>query len=41
MEESLYFLVSPKDVVVARVRDMDDHISYLIENKRYEVRFGL
>ena len=36
-EENLFFIVSPKDVVVSRLRDMDDHISWLMEHERYEV----
>lgn len=35
-EENLYFIVSPKDVVVARLRDQDDHITWLMEHDRYE-----
>lgn len=36
VKESLYFLISPKDVVVAKLRDHDDHITWLLEHKRYE-----
>ncbi|CAI9735685.1 sorting-associated 41 homolog isoform X1 [Octopus vulgaris] len=36
VEESLYFLISPKDVVVAKLRDQDDHITWLLEHERYE-----
>ncbi|XP_035827939.1 vacuolar protein sorting-associated protein 41 homolog isoform X2 [Aplysia californica] len=35
-EENLYFIVSPKDVVVARLRDQDDHITWLMEHEQYE-----
>ncbi|XP_076460755.1 vacuolar protein sorting-associated protein 41 homolog [Babylonia areolata] len=35
-EENLFFIVSPKDIVVAKLRDMDDHISWLMEHERYE-----
>ncbi|CAG5117731.1 unnamed protein product, partial [Candidula unifasciata] len=35
-EENLYFIVSPKDVVVARLRDQDDHITWLMDHGRYE-----
>lgn len=38
-DENLYFIVSPKDVVVAKLRDQDDHISWLMEHGRYEVDF--
>ncbi|KAL8579065.1 hypothetical protein ACOMHN_036004 [Nucella lapillus] len=35
-EENLFFIISPKDVVIARLRDMDDHIYWLMEHERYE-----
>ncbi|KAK0051675.1 vacuolar protein sorting-associated protein 41 [Biomphalaria pfeifferi] len=35
-EENLFFIVSPKDIVVAKLRDQDDHISWLMEYKKYE-----
>ncbi|XP_059151993.1 vacuolar protein sorting-associated protein 41 homolog isoform X2 [Physella acuta] len=35
-DENLYFIVSPKDVVVAKLRDQDDHITWLMEHGRYE-----
>eukprot|EP01114_Cavostelium_apophysatum_P004970 TRINITY_DN1546_c0_g1_i1.p1 TRINITY_DN1546_c0_g1~~TRINITY_DN1546_c0_g1_i1.p1 ORF type:complete len:976 (-),score=258.51 TRINITY_DN1546_c0_g1_i1:28-2796(-) len=34
--ESLFYVVSPKDIIVAKPRDLDDHISWLMERKRYE-----
>ena len=34
--ESLFYVVSPRDVVVAKPRDLDDHITWLLENERYE-----
>jgi hypothetical protein len=40
-EENLFFIVSPKDVVVARLRDMDDHITWLMEHERYEANIFL
>ncbi|CAG0885065.1 unnamed protein product [Darwinula stevensoni] len=30
-EEGLYFIVSPKDVVIGKLRDTDDHIDWLLE----------
>lgn len=30
-EDSLYYVVAPKDVVVARQRDVDDHVSWLLQ----------
>lgn len=34
--ENLMLIVSPKDVVVARPRDMDDHLDFLMERERHE-----
>lgn len=34
--ESLFYIVSPKDVVVAKERDQDDHIDWLLDKKKYE-----
>eukprot|EP01119_Soliformovum_irregulare_P019120 TRINITY_DN5998_c0_g1_i1.p1 TRINITY_DN5998_c0_g1~~TRINITY_DN5998_c0_g1_i1.p1 ORF type:complete len:882 (+),score=254.78 TRINITY_DN5998_c0_g1_i1:60-2705(+) len=34
--DSLFYVVSPRDIVVARPRDLDDHISWLMDKKRYE-----
>jgi hypothetical protein len=34
--ESLFYVVSPHDVVVAKPRDLDDHVSWLLERKMYE-----
>eukprot|EP01111_Echinosteliopsis_oligospora_P016112 TRINITY_DN6578_c0_g1_i1.p1 TRINITY_DN6578_c0_g1~~TRINITY_DN6578_c0_g1_i1.p1 ORF type:complete len:893 (+),score=224.14 TRINITY_DN6578_c0_g1_i1:30-2708(+) len=34
--ESLFYIVTPGDIVVAKPRDLDDHISWLMERKRYE-----
>lgn len=39
--ESLFYIVSPRDVVVAKERDQDDHIDWLLEKKKYEVVFIL
>eukprot|EP00808_Paulinella_micropora_P028449 g15869.t1 len=33
--ESLFYIVSPKDIVVARPRDLDDHITWLLEHEMY------
>jgi hypothetical protein len=33
--EDLFFVVSPKDVVVARPRDAADHVSWLVDQQRY------
>ncbi|CAL5433758.1 unnamed protein product [Camellia sinensis] len=34
--ESLYYIVSPKDVVIAKPRDVKDHISWLLQHGRHE-----
>ncbi|KND01521.1 uncharacterized protein SPPG_03320, partial [Spizellomyces punctatus DAOM BR117] len=34
--ENTFYIVSPKDIVVAKPRDLDDHIEWLVERKRYE-----
>ncbi|XP_025785570.1 vacuolar protein sorting-associated protein 41 homolog [Puma concolor] len=34
--ESLFYIVSPRDIVVAKERDQDDHIDWLLEKKKYE-----
>jgi len=35
-EENLFYIVSPKDVVVARLRDLDDHITWLMDHQQFE-----
>ena len=35
-EASSYVVLSPKDVVLVRPRDWKDHVSWLVERKRYE-----
>ncbi len=37
IEDNMYFIVSPKDIVIARERDQDDHISWLLEQELFEV----
>ena len=32
----MFYVVSPKDLVVAKERDLDDHITWLRERSRYE-----
>ncbi|XP_022090770.1 vacuolar protein sorting-associated protein 41 homolog [Acanthaster planci] len=34
--EGVFYIVSPKDIVLARKRDMDDHIAWLMENEMFE-----
>eukprot|EP01018_Ginkgo_biloba_P020522 Gb_33564 [translate_table: standard] len=35
-DEPLYYIVSPKDVVIARPRDADDHIAWLLQHGWHE-----
>uniref|UniRef100_A0A8C8GF91 Vacuolar protein sorting-associated protein 41 homolog n=1 Tax=Oncorhynchus tshawytscha TaxID=74940 RepID=A0A8C8GF91_ONCTS len=32
--ESLFYIISPKDIVVAKERDQDDHIDWLLDKKK-------
>ncbi|KAJ3190235.1 Vacuolar protein sorting-associated protein 41 [Gaertneriomyces sp. JEL0708] len=34
--EATFYVVSPKDIVVAKPRDVSDHIEWLVDRKRYE-----
>jgi vacuolar protein sorting-associated protein 41 len=34
--ENMFYIVSPKDIVIGRPRDMDDHIAWLLERRKYE-----
>ncbi|RWS26604.1 vacuolar protein sorting-associated protein 41-like protein [Leptotrombidium deliense] len=34
-EDGLYYIVCPKDVIVAKPREEDDHISWLLERNRF------
>lgn len=36
-EEGLYFILSLKDFVVAKPRNEDDHIAWLLEHERFKV----
>ncbi|SCV72404.1 BQ2448_3941 [Microbotryum intermedium] len=35
-EEERFFVISPQDIVVARPRDEEDHVAWLIEQRLYE-----
>lgn len=35
-DEPLYYVVSPKDIVIAKPRDTEDHINWLLEHGRYD-----
>ncbi|KAJ7513739.1 hypothetical protein O6H91_23G012400 [Diphasiastrum complanatum] len=35
-DEPLYYIVSPKDVVIARPRDADDHVNWLLQHGWHE-----
>lgn len=32
--ESMYYIVAPRDIVLARPRDRDDHLAWLLERER-------
>ncbi|ORY38239.1 hypothetical protein BCR33DRAFT_741746 [Rhizoclosmatium globosum] len=34
--DTTFYIVSPKDIVVAKPRDLDDHIEFLVSRSRYE-----
>ncbi|CAI2161428.1 16876_t:CDS:10 [Funneliformis geosporum] len=34
--EDMFYVVSPKDLVLAKPRDLDDHIGWLLDRSRYE-----
>lgn len=40
-EEQLFYIVSPKDIVIARPRDLDDNITYLLEREDFEKALSL
>uniref|UniRef100_A0A3P8ZP99 Vacuolar protein sorting-associated protein 41 homolog n=1 Tax=Esox lucius TaxID=8010 RepID=A0A3P8ZP99_ESOLU len=35
--ESLFYIISPKDIVVAKERDQDDHIDWLLDKKKCHI----
>src|SRR5690606_15343062 len=35
-DDSSFYILSPKDLVVTRPRDLDDHIAWLIDGEKYE-----
>jgi hypothetical protein len=40
-DENMFFIVCPKDIAVAKPRTFDDHIDWLIQRGKYEVKmFG-
>lgn len=40
IEEAMFFIVSPKDFVVAKLRDEDDHVTWLTEHEMFQVRIA-
>ena len=36
-EQAIYLIVSPKEIIVAKQRDMDDHIQWRVEHEMFEV----
>ncbi|KAL0219830.1 hypothetical protein P9112_005483 [Eukaryota sp. TZLM1-RC] len=39
--EQCLFLVSPRDIIIGRPRDVDDHIRWLVDNDEFEVALSL
>jgi hypothetical protein len=37
--ENIFFVVCPKDIVIAKPRNFDDHIQWLIDHQHFEVEF--
>lgn len=37
--DALYFVMSPKDIIVAKLQDADDHISYLLQKRDYRTAY--
>jgi hypothetical protein len=35
-EDNVYYILSQKDIVIAKPRDVEDHIKWLIEHERYD-----
>lgn len=35
-EEGLYFIICPKDIVIAKPREEDDHVTWLVQHKEFE-----
>ena len=35
-DDTLFYVLAPQDLVVARPRDLDDHITWLLDRERYE-----
>jgi hypothetical protein len=33
--DNLSYVVSPRDIVIAKPRDLDDHVAWLLERQRY------
>lgn len=38
--DDAYYIVAPHDIVVAKPRDVDDHVHWLIEHSRFEAAFS-
>lgn len=36
-DENLFYIVSPKDIIISKERDTDDHIAWLLEREDFEV----
>ncbi|KAI9206725.1 uncharacterized protein BJ171DRAFT_496668 [Polychytrium aggregatum] len=40
LTEAAYYIISPRDIVIARARDIGDHVDWLIEKKRFGEAFS-
>lgn len=36
-DENLFYIVSPKDIIVSKERDTDDHVAWLLDREEFEV----
>jgi hypothetical protein len=36
-DENLFYIVSPKDIIVSKERDTDDHVAWLLDHEEFEV----
>jgi hypothetical protein len=40
-DDTLFYVLAPKDLVVARPRDLDDHVAWLLALQQYEAAVSL
>ena len=41
LDENVYYIVSAKDIVLAKQRDMDDHVSWLLDREEFQDAMNL